>query len=130
MVALTYNDKYYITFTVEVRAKGSDISSSNIYEWQPWSNVINVKAGADYQSAIRGILTIYSGIIGEAYNDTIADKVLFTYYDYPVIYTGYDTNIISVDSQGNITALNYGSTVVTVIVGNQKAFNVTVNIIP
>ncbi|MBE6687060.1 MAG: hypothetical protein E7591_07490 [Ruminococcaceae bacterium] len=128
VVAATY-DKYYVTFTVEVREKGSDTVSSGAYSFEAWSDVINVKAGSDHQSAIRGILTTCGGLIGEAYNDTTADKVIFTQYEYPVIYSGYDPNIIHIDMQGNITPLSFGSTEVTVTVSGQKSFKVTVNVI-
>lgn len=128
LVTMTYMDEFYVTFTVDIRPVGSDISSSGIYSFRPWNSTINISAGNMLHSyMIKGIVESYGGLIGEAFNDPL-DKAIFTPSAYPVTYSGYDTNIIRVDQMGVITPVGFGSTQVTVTICGVRSFTVTVNI--
>ncbi len=128
LVTMTYKDEFYVTFTVDVRPVGSDISSPGIYSFRPWNPTINISVGNMLHSyMIKGIVETYGGLIGEAFNDPL-DKAIFTPSAYPVNYSGYDTSIIRVDHMGVINPVGFGTTQVTVTIGGTKSFTVTVNI--
>ncbi len=129
IVTMTYKDEFYVTFTVDVREKGIDVSSAGIYSWTPWSEVINIsRSNMKHSYMIKGIAETYAGTIGEAFNDPL-DKAIFDPWNYPVTYSGYDTRIISVNNMGVITPLAQGSTEVTVTICGGKSFTVRVNVV-
>ena len=127
LVTMTWGE-FYVTFTVEVRAAGEDVSSPAIYSWSAQSPIINIdRSNMLHCYMIKGIAVTGAGVIGEAYNDPL-DKAIFTPASYPVIYTGYDPSVISVDSMGVITPLNAGTTYVTVTIYGGKSFTVQINV--
>ncbi len=128
MVRMTYRDEFYVTFTVEVKEAGVDISSAEVCEWSPWVSELRVSRAPLHATMIKGVALTCAGQIGEAYNDPL-DKAIFTPADYPVTYSGYDPSIIFVDDMGVITPLNKGRTIVTVTIDGGLSFDVSVAVI-
>ncbi len=128
LVTMTYKDEFYVTFTVDVRAAGTDITSATVYEWTPWNSIIYVTNDLPYTPMIKGVAVTHAGLIGEAFNDPL-DKAIFTPSAYPVTYSNYDTTVIGVSSMGVITPIRAGKTDVTVTIAGGKSFTVTVNVI-
>lgn len=127
LVRMTYKDGLNVTFSVDVRADGSNTESGDVYEFTPWSPTLYVNTNQLYSTMIKGIVITNSGIIGEAFNDPL-DKAIFTPADYPVTYIGYDSTVIDVDELGVITPKAKGSTDVTVTVQGNRSFTVRVNV--
>lgn len=128
IVTMSYKDEFYVTFTVDVREEGIDVSSDSVYSWTPWSEVINIsRSNTLHCYMLKGIAETYGGIIGEAFNDPL-DKAIFDPARYPVTYSGYDPSVIAVDSMGIITPLSQGSTPVTVTICGTHSFTMTVKV--
>ena len=126
MVKMTYSNEFYVTFTVDVKEAGADITSGTVCEWTPWSkDELVVSRSALHSTMIKGIALTAAGQIGEAFNDPL-DKAIFTPDEYPVTYTGYDPTVIFVDDMGVITPLKKGRTIVTVTIDQTLSFDVSV----
>ncbi len=128
MVKMTYRDEFYVTFTVEVKEEGVDITSDAVCEWSPWTSELVVSRTPLHSTMIKGVALTYAGQIGEAFNDPL-DKAIFTPDKYPVTYSGYDPSIIFVDVLGVITPLKNGRTNVTVTIQGGMSFTVSVAVI-
>lgn len=125
MVKMTYADEFYVTFTVEVKEAGADITSDAVCEWSAWADELVASRSALHSTMIKGIALTAAGQIGEAFNDPL-DKAIFTPNEYPVTYTGYDPTVIFVDGMGVITPLKKGRTIVTVTIEGGLSFDVSV----
>lgn len=128
MVKMTYGNEFYVTFTVDVKEAGADITSGTVCEWQPWTDEIVVSRNALHSFMIKGIALTTAGQIGEAFNDPL-DKAIFAPDEYPVTYTGYDPTVIFVDDMGVITPLKKGRTIVTATIDGGLSFDVSVAVI-
>lgn len=111
-VTATY-DGCSITFPVRVYPGGYDLSNPQITEFLPLKEDYIIGAGEFYPSQIRTYINCDGLIWGEAYNDTRA-RAVFHADDYPITYSGYDSDILYVNHDGLLTGIKPGVTEVTV----------------